>query len=80
MSDAEDKPIETFTAEDYQALMDSFAERDEDCAHCLMPLQVTDLVVDGAGNVITVVYSHATTGDMYCDDQAPPYNLASPRT
>ena len=72
--------MDSFTSADYEALCDSFAEQDMDCAHCLMPLQVLDIVVDGAGEVTQVVYSHATTGAMYCEDQAPPYNIASPRT
>ena len=53
-----------------------------DCANCLMPLQVEDVIEhyqSGAMVGEEVVYSHLATGDIYCEDQAPPYNTAEPR-
>lgn len=68
------------TSDEYQEIVDSYSGTDVDCANCLMPLQVVDVVVDGNGDVTQVIYCHATTGDMYCEDQEAPHNLAQPRT
>lgn len=67
------------TGDEYQALVDEQTCVDVDCAHCLMPLRVLDVVVDGADDVVQVIYAHATTNDMFCEDQEPPHNIATPR-
>lgn len=62
-----------------EAIVEKYDAADTDCANCLMPIEVMDVVFDGNLEVVDVVFKHTATDEIACEDQDEPYNTATPR-